>query len=91
MTTGVFRNLNMSLKPHFLGLCEEDIVRFVCFYFQNGMKVAGFMCISKVALFKIYILNILNLEVVTFSKLRTLFFCTILTQDIYYEMKIFFN
>lgn len=66
----------MSLKPQFWELYVEDINFCVCFQFQNGMKVAGFMYIYKVcvALFKIHILKILNLEIVAFTKLITVFF-----------------
>ena len=54
----------------------EDINLCVCFQFQNGMKVAGFMYIYKVcvALFKMRLLKILNLEIIAFTKLTTLFF-----------------
>lgn len=69
----------------------EDINFWVCFQFQNGMKVAEFMYIYKVcvALSKICILKILNLKIIAFTKLTTLFFCKILQQDIHYEMANF--
>jgi len=66
----------MSLKPQFWELYVEDINLCVCFQFQNGMKVAGFMYIYKVcvALFKMRLLKMLNLEIIAFTKLTTLFF-----------------